>query len=245
MTSPNDRAGRTSAPRTAALSGPFSAGTITSRMPAAVAALTRAIAPGTRRSEPSSASSPISAVRPSSSVSSWLLATRIAAAMARSCPVPSFGRSAGARLTVIRRAGTSKPELRSADLTRSRASSTALPGSPTIVSPGSPNETSTSTRTGMPSTPTIDALTAFASMGTPRREAMIGCGRCRPPACSPPYYQRRPAGRRLGMAAYWPISPGLSAVRLGREAPRRRRWRRSRARTCSRSARAGRPAATT
>ena len=85
-------------------------------------------------------------------------------AMARSWPVPSFGRSAGARLMVIRRDGTSKPELRSAARTRSRASSTALPARPTMVSPGRPKATSTSTRTGTPSTPTIEALSALASI---------------------------------------------------------------------------------
>ncbi len=66
---------------------------------------------------------------------------------------------------MIRRDGTSKPELRNAARTRSRASSTALPARPTMVRPGRPNATSTSTRTGTPSTPTIDALSAVASMG--------------------------------------------------------------------------------
>ena len=164
-------AGRTVMPPTATLSGPFSLGTIASSTPAPRAAATRAMTPGIGRRDPSSASSPMSAMRPRSA-SSWPEATRMAAAMARSWPVPSFGRSAGARLTVIRRAGTSKPELRRAARTRSRASSTALPARPTIVSPGRPNETSTSTRTGTPSTPTIEALSAFASIGIrPSREA--------------------------------------------------------------------------
>jgi len=72
----------------------------------------------------------------------------------------------------MRREGISNPELRTAARTRSRDSRTALPASPTIVSPGSPNETSTSTRTGMPSTPTIDALSAVASMVTSRETRM-------------------------------------------------------------------------
>jgi hypothetical protein len=66
----------------------------------------------------------------------------------------------------MRRAGTSKPLLRSALRTRSRASCTALPASPTMVSPGRPKATSTSTRTGAPSTPTIAALRVRASMDT-------------------------------------------------------------------------------
>ena len=47
--------------------------------------------------------------------------------------LPSLRRSAGARLTVIRRAGNSKPELRIAERTRSRASRTAVSGNPTTV----------------------------------------------------------------------------------------------------------------
>src|SRR5918999_721000 len=32
---------------------------------------------------------------------------------------------------------------------------------------------------------------------------------CRPPACSPPYYQRRPAQGDYGTAAYRPVTIGL------------------------------------
>src|SRR5205823_11267424 len=45
--------------------------------------------------------------------------------------LPSLGRSAGARLTVIRRAGSARPEAISAERTRSRASETALSARPT------------------------------------------------------------------------------------------------------------------
>jgi hypothetical protein len=72
----------------------------------------------------------------------------------------------------MRRDGTSNPELRSAARTRSRASSTALPARPTIVRPGRPKATSTSTRTGTPSTPTTEALSAVASMGRSSTEAI-------------------------------------------------------------------------
>ena len=61
-----------------------------------------------------------------------------AAASARSKPGPAFLRSAGARFTVIRRSGNSKPELSSAARTRSRDSCTAASGRPTIVNAGRP-----------------------------------------------------------------------------------------------------------
>ena len=58
-------------------------------------------------------------------------AARIAQAIARSKPAPALRRWAGARLTVTRRCGNSKPELRIAALTRSRASVTARSARPT------------------------------------------------------------------------------------------------------------------
>ena len=104
---------------------------------------------------------------------------------------------------VIRRAGTSKPLLRSALRTRSRASCTWLPARPTMVSAGRPKATSTSTRTGRPSTPTIDALSVSASTRTTspgeardRGEAMAG----RTPARLPNSGGDR-LGRRLGERA--------------------------------------------
>ena len=51
-------------------------------------------------------------------------------------PVPALRRSAGARLAVIRCCGYSKPELTSAERTRSRDSRTAASGRPTIVKDG-------------------------------------------------------------------------------------------------------------
>ncbi len=180
---------------------------------------------------------------PSGAASSWSDAARIAIAIARSWPVPSFGRSAGARFTVIRRDGTSKPELRSAARTRSRASSTALPASPTMVSPGRPKATSTSTRTGIPSTPMTEALRAVASMGGTPMGGVLRRRWCRPPACSPPYYQRRPATPRLSRGSLPAryeglIAGGSAAIRRGRRRLRRRRARRDRRRTSTRSGRA-------
>src|SRR5207253_11321120 len=57
---------------------------------------------------------------------------RIPSAMGRSNRPPSLGRSAGARFTVIRPAGNSKRELRSAARTRSLLSFTTVAGRPTI-----------------------------------------------------------------------------------------------------------------
>src|SRR5438105_6040730 len=58
---------------------------------------------------------------------------RIPSAMGRSNRPPSLGRSAGARFTVIRPAGNSKRELRSAARTRSLLSFTTVAGRPTTV----------------------------------------------------------------------------------------------------------------
>ena len=57
-------------------------------------------------------------------------------AMGRSKRPDSLGKSAGARLTVMRRAGMSKPQFCSAARTRSRDSLTSVSGKPTIVKEG-------------------------------------------------------------------------------------------------------------
>ena len=54
-------------------------------------------------------------------------------AMGRSKRPDSFGKSAGARLAVMRRAGISKPQFCSAARTRSRDSFTSVSGRPTMV----------------------------------------------------------------------------------------------------------------
>ena len=64
----------------------------------------------------------------------------------------------------MRRSGNSKPALRMAARTRSRASCTAVSGSPTMLNAGSPLPMSTSTSTGMPSTPTTAPLRTLASV---------------------------------------------------------------------------------
>ena len=77
---------------------------------------------------------------------------------------PALRMSAGARLTVTRLCGNSKPELRMALRTRSRLSRTDASGRPTIVKPGRPNETSTSTWTAQASIPKTAAVRMQASM---------------------------------------------------------------------------------
>ncbi len=74
----------------------------------------------------------------------------------------------GARFTVIRRCGHSRPDDSTAARTRSRDSRTAASGSPTTWYAGRPDETWTSTVTGCPSTPMSVALRTAASTATSR-----------------------------------------------------------------------------
>jgi hypothetical protein len=74
--------------------------------------------------------------------------------MARSKPLPCFGRSAGSRLTVMRRLGQTWPELTTAARTRSRACCSAVSGRPLSTTAGSPAERSASTWTTWPVMPT-------------------------------------------------------------------------------------------
>ncbi len=129
-------------------------------MPAAARHLAIGRTPVTGRRDPSSASSPRNA-SPSRRID-WSSARRIAIAIAKSNPVPSFGNSAGARLTVTRRCGNLKPALRIAGLTRSRASWIARSVRPTIVKPGRPLAMSASTVTGTPASPLVAQLIAHA-----------------------------------------------------------------------------------
>ena len=78
------------------------------------------------------------------------VAPRMPSAIGRSKAAPSLRRSAGARLTVMRSTGKSKPAFRMAARTRSRLSRTVESGSPTVVKDGSPEVTSTSTRRWRP-----------------------------------------------------------------------------------------------
>jgi len=80
-------------------------------------------------------------------------ALRIATAIPRSKLLPRLGRLAGDRPTVILRFGHFSLLLTMADRIRSRASRSAVSGSPTSRSPTSPFSMSASISTGWPSTP--------------------------------------------------------------------------------------------
>ena len=84
--------------------------------------------------------------------------------MGRSRPAPPLRTPDGARLTVTLRSGHVRPLERMAARTRSRASRTAASGRPTMVKPGSPLETWTSTETGRPTAPLSVAEATEASM---------------------------------------------------------------------------------
>ena len=84
--------------------------------------------------------------------------------MARSKPGPALRIDAGARFTVTRLSGNSKPELRIAARTRSRASRTARSARPTIAKLGRPARTSISTVTRRGSSPSMVKVVTRASM---------------------------------------------------------------------------------
>ena len=160
--------GMTSTPSTSAASRASGSGTNTVRQPSCRATTTMGSMAFVWRTLPSSESSPRN-TEESGSSRSWPELTRTDTAIGRSYAGPAFLRSAGARLTVIRRIGNSHPEFLMAARTRSRASCTAASGRPTIVKAGSPGEISTSTSTITPSRPTIAHVLLLASMGKPRR----------------------------------------------------------------------------
>ena len=85
-------------------------------------------------------------------------------AIGRSKRPDSFGRSAGARLTVIRRIGNSKRLLSRAARTRSRASRTSVSGRPTSVNAGRPLARWTSTVTSGAAMPLNPRLRTTANV---------------------------------------------------------------------------------
>ena len=119
--------------------------------------------PGTGRTRPSSASSPCTAWRSSSSSGTCPEAARIASAIARSNDEPSLRSAAGARLTVMRARGHSHSAQRTPLRTRSFASVTARSASPTMVKPGIWPPTWASTSTRRASSPTSACVIARAS----------------------------------------------------------------------------------
>src|ERR1700676_1801463 len=68
-------------------------------------------------------------------------------AIGRAKRPPSFGKSAGDKLTVMRPGGKLNPAVNNAERTRSLLSRTAVSGSPTMKKAGSPGPKCTSTRT--------------------------------------------------------------------------------------------------
>src|ERR1700686_2913554 len=101
--------------------------------------------------------------------------------------LPSLGRSAGARLTVIRLAGSARPEATSAARTRSLASLTALSGNPTMAKCSRPGATWTCTstaRASMPSNATVvtrwtmplPPLASQSNASVARRKEHLGNG---------------------------------------------------------------------
>ncbi len=151
---------RVSAPARAA-SSPLPAGT-TRVCPARAAARAPGRIAGTGLSAPDRASSPIHSMSFNSTRPSWPLASRMPTAIGRSKRPPSLGRSAGARLTVMRCCGMRKPPLISAERTRSLLSRTAVSGRPTMVKPGRPGPRWISTRTGTARIPRVARLCSRA-----------------------------------------------------------------------------------
>src|SRR5450830_820896 len=147
-------------------SSAFARGTITLR-PALRAASAAGNTPFTARTSPDSANSPRHSTSSSISAGTCTLAARIPRAIARSKRPPSLGRSAGARLRVMRRAGYCSAELRMALRTRSLLSLTAVSGKPTSVSDGRPLAICTSTLTAGASTP------IWARLWTMARDMLI------------------------------------------------------------------------
>jgi len=103
--------------------------------------------PSIGRNSPDSDSSPANSNRSSTRAGACPVAARIPIAIGRSNRPDSLGRSAGARLTVMRRDGKSKRQFCSAARTRSRASLTSASGRPTRVNEGRPLARWTSTVT--------------------------------------------------------------------------------------------------
>ena len=132
-------------PSTTAPSLAFSFGKRTVLFPISFALVTIGRIPFTGLTAPSSPSSPKITVSLTLNSSTSPIAKSIAIAMGRSITMPSFLISAGERLTVILEAGIFTPMFLSATLTLSPASLTSPLIKPTILKPGSPVETSTST----------------------------------------------------------------------------------------------------
>src|SRR5690349_7840470 len=150
------------APSTSAASSALRGGRTNAR-PSCAARQVIASAPRTGRSSPVSESSPANSYFENSPVSIWRDAASMPSAIGRSKRPLSLGSSAGARLTVMRRAGNSKREFTSAARTRSRLSFTSVSGRPTMVNEGRPFARWTSTVTSGALSPASARLWSTAS----------------------------------------------------------------------------------
>ena len=142
-------AARMSSPATCAAASALGVGSTRQRVVwAPRTARASASAPRTGRSSPASDSSPANSKPSSRAASMWPAAARMPSAIGRSKRPDSLGRSAGARLTVMRLlCGKGKPLCGSAARTRSRDSLTSVSASPTSVKLGRPLARCTSTVT--------------------------------------------------------------------------------------------------
>src|SRR6266567_4527980 len=150
------------APSTSAASSALAGGRTNAR-PSRAARQVIASAPRTGRSSPLSESSPANSYFEMPSAWSWREAARMPSAIGRSNRPLSLGSSAGARLTVMRRAGNSKREFTIAARTRSRLSCTSVSGRPAMVNEGRPFPRCTSTVTSGASRPESARLWSTAS----------------------------------------------------------------------------------
>ena len=171
----SEAAPRTSTPGTRRASRTLPRGTTIIAIAAARDASAAGSTPRQGRARPSSASSPRTTARAGNAGGSCPPAARTASAIGRSKLLPALRRSAGARFTVMRCGGNSRPALRIALRTRSRLSRTLASGRPTIVNSGRPKLTSASTRTSSADTPTSAAVKVKAS--TRSGVASNGAGR--------------------------------------------------------------------
>ena len=202
-TCPSVAAPYTSIPSTSAASGSAASGTTTRRRPAARAASRQGSTPRTGRRRPSSASSPTRTVSSSARCATVPAAASTPQASARSKPLPVLRSVAGESASTTRSFGHVRPELTTAARTRSRDSCSAVSGSPTRCTPGSPPPMSASISTTWPSTPRSATDHARASpIRTPPRSAAASPGG---PAPSAP--RRRRTGSRTTARGARPARP--------------------------------------
>ncbi len=138
----------TLSPGTRAASAAFARATTTLSKPAPAAAAIAGRTPRTGRSRPSSPSSPRNATSSIAAAGTAPAAARIDNAIPMSKPLPRLGRLAGDSPTVIRRCGHCSRLLMIAARIRSRASLSAVSGSPMRSRHGSPFAISLSISTG-------------------------------------------------------------------------------------------------